>query len=183
MATVVASHSCTFTLKAATMQSTITTQRLSLTLVQPADASFMMELVNTPGWLQFIGDRNVHSSEEAAVYINRLLNTPDLFYWVIRTHSNNTPVGVVSFLKRTYLDYFDIGFALLPQCKGNGYAYEAATAVLKMALSNPAHPVVLATTMPNNMASIQLLTKLGLQYEKVILQNDEALLVYKIAAA
>lgn len=165
------------------MQSTITTNRLHLTLVQPADAAFMLELVNTPGWLQLIGDRNVHSAEDATVYIKRLLNTPDLFYWVIRHHDNNIPVGVVSFLKRTYLDYFDIGFALLPQYKGNGYAYEAANAVLKMALGNPAHPIVLATTMPNNTASIQLLTKLGLQYEKVILQNDEALLVYKIKAA
>jgi [ribosomal protein S5]-alanine N-acetyltransferase len=165
------------------MQSSIITNRLSLTLVQAADAAFMMELVNTPGWLEFIGDRNVHSLEDAATYITRLINTPDLFYWVIRNNENNVAIGVVSFLKRGYLDYFDIGFALLPQYKGNGYAFEAASSVLKLALSNPAYPVVLATTLPNNAASIQLLTKLGLQYEKVILQNDEALLVYKITAA
>ena len=96
------------------MKDSFTTERLRLGFIHPEDHAFVLELVNTKGWLQFIGDRHVHSKEEAIAYINRILSTQDLFYWVARTKTENIPVGIISFLKRSYLDHFDIGFAFLP---------------------------------------------------------------------
>lgn len=148
------------------MQTNITTERLSLNLLTLEDHDFIMRLVNSNGWIEFIGDRNVHTKDDAIAYINKIMSTKNLYYWVVRIKNASTPIGIISFLKRSYLDNFDIGFAFLPEFNGNGYAYEAAKEILSVVSRNPAHTVVLATTIPQNVNSIKLLTKLGLRFEK-----------------
>jgi [ribosomal protein S5]-alanine N-acetyltransferase len=160
------------------MQSRFSTKRLSLELITTDDHAFVAELVNTEGWLEFIGDRHVHSREDAINYIKKIQNTPDLYYWVVKLKETDTPIGILSFLKRGYLDHFDIGFAFLPAFNGHGYAYEAANVVLSGAGKNSKHTTILAVTLPHNSSSIKLLTKLGLHFEKEILQHNEVLLVY-----
>ena len=93
------------------MQTEISTLRLILNIITENDDDFMRTLVNTEGWLKFIGDRKVHSKQDAIAYIQRIKNTPNLIYWVVRLKDNHTPVGIISFLKRSYLEHFDIGFA------------------------------------------------------------------------
>jgi Acetyltransferases, including N-acetylases of ribosomal proteins len=107
------------------MQNHISTNRLLLDILTLEDYQFIIQLLNTKGWIEFIGDRNVHSKDEAIAYINKILDSPTINYWVVRIKSENLPIGIVSFLKRDYLENFDIGFAFLPEFTGNGYAYEA----------------------------------------------------------
>ena len=160
------------------MQNEIITERLSLNLLTIDDCDFVKRLVNTEGWIAFIGDRYVHTNDDAIAYVTKILNTENLFYWVVRTRDNNTPVGIISFMKRNYLENFDIGFAFLPEYNGNGYAYEAAKEVLSMVSKTPGYYPVVATTVPQNAKSIKLLTKLGLHFEKEIEVEDEVLQVY-----
>jgi len=160
------------------MQNEIITERLSLNLLTIDDCDFVKRLVNTEGWIAFIGDRYVHTNDDAIAYVTKILNTENLFYWVVRTRDNNTPVGIISFMKRNYLESFDIGFAFLPEYNGNGYAYEAAKEVLSMVSKTPGYYPVVATTVPQNAKSIKLLTKLGLHFEKEIEVEDEMLHVY-----
>ncbi|HEY5405575.1 MAG TPA: GNAT family N-acetyltransferase [Ginsengibacter sp.] len=160
------------------MQTNITTERLSLNLLTLDDHDFIMRLVNSNGWIEFIGDRNVHTKEDAIAYINKIRSTKNLYYWVVRIKNENTPIGIISFLKRSYLDNFDIGFAFLPQFNGNGYAYEASKEILSMVSRNSDYTVILATTVPQNVNSIKLLTKLGLRFEKEIKVEKETLHIY-----
>ena len=160
------------------MQNEIITERLSLNLLTIDDFDFVKRLVNTEGWIAFIGDRYVHTNDDAIAYVTKILNTENLFYWVVRTRDNNTPVGIISFMKRNYLESFDIGFAFLPEFNGSGYAYEAAKEVLSMVSMTPGYYPVMATTVPQNAKSIKLLTKLGLHFEKEIEVEDEILQVY-----
>ena len=162
------------------MFTNLTTQRLSLHTLAMEDVDFIQELVNTPGWLQFIGDRNIHSKEDAINYINKINSSLNIYYWVVRLTETRAPVGIISFIKREYLEYFDIGFAFLPQYSGKGYAYEAAKVVLTTIGSMPQHPTVLATTVPDNVSSIKLLTKLGLRFERELEEGGEQLHVYSI---
>ncbi|GAB3547583.1 GNAT family N-acetyltransferase [Spirosoma fluminis] len=148
-------------------------------LVTERDHEFIRTIVNSEGWLQFIGDRNVHSTEESIAYIKRITDTPDFFYWVVRLKDGNTPIGIVSFLKRSYLDHFDIGFALLPDFMGLGYACEAAEIVLSAARAN--HAPIFATVMPQNGSSIRLLTKLGFHFDQAIDVQNLKLHVYSDA--
>lgn len=165
------------------MQAKYHTDRLLLDLITLDDHDFVRELVNTKGWIEFIGDRNVHSKDEAVAYINKILSMQNLTYWVVRIKETNTPVGIVSFLKRAYLEHFDIGFAFLPEYFGKGYAYEAANAILSKASQHPDHSTILATTFPQNIASIKLLTKLGLRFDQEIEFENEKLHVYSIKTA
>jgi ribosomal-protein-alanine N-acetyltransferase len=158
------------------MQTSTGTERLSLNIITPADHDFIQQLVNTQGWLQFIGDRNVHSKEAAIAYIEKIINTPQLTYWVVREKNSDTPLGIISFLKRIYLEHFDIGFAFLPEFAGNGYAYEAAAAVLDNVKKE--FDPILATTIPSNEKSIGLLRKLGFRFEKEIEMDGHPLHVY-----
>lgn len=160
------------------MQTEITTQRLILNLITDDDDDFMRTLVNTEGWLKFIGDRNVHSKQDAIAYIQRIKNTPNLFYWVVRLKDNHIPLGIISFLKRHYLEHFDIGFAFLPEYNGCGYAYEAAEKVLSIASGKVEYSTILATTISENTNSIKLLIKLGLYFEKEIEVEDMKLHIY-----
>jgi RimJ/RimL family protein N-acetyltransferase len=158
------------------MQSIFSTPRLQLNLISDADREFIFALVNSEGWLRFIGDRNVRSIDDAVAYIKKIQNTPDLFYWVVRLKKDQTPVGIISFLKRNYLEHFDIGFAFLPQYSGQGYAYEASKEVL--AFAKDKHATILATTIPENIRSIGLLTRLGFSFEKEMEVDGGRLHIY-----
>ena len=64
-----------------TMQTKIITERLLLNIPTEGDYEFIHELVNTKGWLQFIGDRNIHSKEAAIAYIDKIKGMPNFYYW------------------------------------------------------------------------------------------------------
>ena len=160
------------------MQISFDTNRLLLDVLTAEDSEFIISLVNSKEWIEFIGERNVHSKQEAVAYINKILNTQNFYYWVIRIKDGMTPIGIISFLKREYLENFDIGFALLPEFTGNGYAFEAAKKVMSVVQTNQDYHPILATTLPNNINSIKLLIKLGFYFEKEIESGNEKLLVY-----
>ena len=156
----------------------ITTNRLHIQPTSKNDTSFILELVNTKGWLQFIGDRNVHSISEANTYIDTILTTENLFYWTVQTKETKTPIGIITFLKRSQLDHFDLGFAFLPEYGKKGYAYEASKAVLQFVRKQLEQQAVLAVTLPFNLSSIQLLKKLDFRFLKEIDRGNENLQVY-----
>ena len=160
------------------MQTEIITARLVLNNLSEDDYEFICSLVNSKGWLEFIGNRNVHSKQDAIEYIRRLRNTPNLYYWVVTLKNSTTAIGIISFLKRSYLEHFDIGFAFLPQYNGHGYAYEAAEKVLSIAGNKTEYATILATTVPQNEKSIRLLTKLGMHFEKEIEADHQKIYVF-----
>jgi RimJ/RimL family protein N-acetyltransferase len=152
------------------------TSRLLLSGLSAADAAFMFELLNTPLWIKFIGDRHIKTIQDAEAYIQKIIDNPTADYWVVTLKEQQTKVGVVTFMKRDYLDHYDIGFAFLPAYAKKGYAYEASKKLLDEVSSH--HPIILATVLKENSNSVQLLEKLGLQFDKEIMVNNEALFLY-----
>src|SRR5438309_2242312 len=110
--------------------SLLTTERLLVNPLTVTDAKFILELVNTEGWITFIGNRNITSEAEAGAYIQKILANPDTSYWVVKLQENGDAIGIVTYIKRDYLEHPDIGFAFLPTIAKTGYAYEAKQAVL-----------------------------------------------------
>jgi RimJ/RimL family protein N-acetyltransferase len=88
---------------------------------------------------------------------------------------------LISFLKRDYLEFFDLGFAFLPEYARQGYAYEASEAVLHRMMQDPKHHTVQATTLPSNQASINLLGKLGFQFQEERIDEDIKFHVFEIS--
>lgn len=157
------------------------TERLTIELLTLHDSAFILELLNTEGWLKFIGDRNVHSTEDAEKYIQRISDNSNYSYFVCKRKEDNTAAGVITLIKRNYLEHHDIGFAFLPAYAKLGYAYEAAKEVLDELGKSGEHKKILAITLKDNIRSISLLEKLGLMFEREIVEDGEVLRVYEIS--
>lgn len=156
------------------------TERLLLAPLALTDSAFIHALLNSPGWIEFIGERNIHTLADAEAYIRKINETDTVTYWVVRPKTTQEAIGLVTLIQREYLGHPDIGFAFLPGSEGKGYAYEAASAVLKTLLQHADFPEILATTIPTNVRSIRLLEKLGLKHLREIESEGEMLLVYGI---
>lgn len=164
------------------LQIILETDRLILRQPTVDDASFMLRLVNDPTWLQYIGDRNVHTLEEAKQYLlnGAIKSFADhgFGFGMVCLKETDTCIGLCGFVKRPFLDDVDIGFAFLPAFTRQGYAYEIANATLHYGFTQLQLPRIIAITTPDNLASIQLLKKIGLHYEKAILVEGEALFLF-----
>ena len=150
----------------------IETDRLALRCFTADDAAFIVELVNDPAWLQFIGDRGVRTLDDARAYIT---NGPVASYsrhgfglYQVSRNSDGVALGLCGLLKREYLDDVDLGFAFLPQFGGQGYAREAAAATLAHARGTLGLKRIAAITDPQNIRSIHLLKKLDFRFDKMI---------------
>lgn len=148
------------------------TERLNLRHFSVEDAPFILELLNEPSFIQNIADRGVRTLEDARNYLrNGPLASYDrygfgLFAVVLKT--TGVPIGMCGLIKRDNLPDVDIGFAFLPRYWGNGYAYEAAAAVLTYGREVHQLTRIVAIVLPGNTGSINVLQKLGLTFEQMI---------------
>lgn len=147
------------------------TERLLLRHFNPDDAPFILALLNEPSFLRYIGDKKVHTLDDARQYI---ANGPVATYaqhgfglYQVALKDTHTPVGMCGLLKREELPHPDIGFAFLPDFWNKGFAYEAAAAVLTDARERLQLDRILAIVNPDNDASIRLLEKLGFNFEQM----------------
>lgn len=154
------------------------TDRLVLEALSEQDNHFIFKLVNTKGWLEFIGNRNVNSSDDAIGYIQKIRENPNVTYWVVKLKEERHSIGVITLIKRDYLEHHDIGFAFLPHYMNQGYAFEAANEVIRYVFEDLNHTHIQAIVLPSNQGSIKLLEKLGLRMERTIEPNQEPLYVY-----
>jgi RimJ/RimL family protein N-acetyltransferase len=156
----------------------IETKRLYLRELNLGDSEFVYNLVNTPKWIKFIGDRNIKSIEDSENYLSEgpiksyIVNGFGL--WLIVLKQSLVPIGICGILKREFNKDLDIGFAMLPEYENNGYGYEAANATLSFAKHKLKISRIVGFTLDYNNHSINLLNKLGFKYEKMIrLPNDD----------
>lgn len=162
------------------------TERLIIRPTSESDAPFIFELLNTPKWIQYIGDRNISSVESARNYIKEKM-TPQLKrlgygnYTIIRK-TDQQKLGVCGLYDREGLDGIDVGFAFLPEYEKNGFAFEATDCIIKAAFNEFNIATISAITSKDNFSSQKLLEKVGLNLMgTTILPNEtEELLVYKI---
>jgi ribosomal-protein-alanine N-acetyltransferase len=151
--------------------------RLRITPFTPADADFIVMLLNSPGWLQYIGDRHVHAAEDAIGYLEGgpMKSYRENGFGLMRVSLRETgqPIGMCGLLKRPDLDSPDIGFAFLPEFEGKGYASEAVSAVLDHARTVLRLPRLAAIVQADNERSIRLLKKHGFAFEKQIVYGPK----------
>ncbi|RKN78486.1 GNAT family N-acetyltransferase [Ulvibacterium marinum] len=143
----------------------IETERLRIRPIKLIDAEFIMQLVNSEGWLRFIGNRNISNTIDAKKYIQKILDNTKIFYNVFELKESQKAIGSVTFLEREGERFPDIGFALLPEFEKNGYTIEASKAYLKEIDTLNEYENIIAITLPDNQKSIRVLRKLGLKYQ------------------
>lgn len=159
------------------------TERLSIEEANLEDAPFIFEILNSPKWIEFIGNRNVKTLADAEDYIKRLLlssyekNGYGLFKMILKSEQKS--IGICGLVNRDTLDNPDIGFAILPNYERKGYTVEAALATLEYAKSELGLEEILGITSEKNIASQNLLEKIGLRLidrNKSLGEGDEVML-------
>ncbi|HEX2270898.1 MAG TPA: GNAT family N-acetyltransferase, partial [Pyrinomonadaceae bacterium] len=148
------------------------TERLSLRQFSVEDAPFILTLLNEPSFLRYIGDRKVRNVDDAQQY---LLHGPIASYqqngfglYLVELRESGTSIGMCGLIKRAELQDVDIGFAFLPDFWKQGFAFEAATAVMKHGEGTLKLKRIVAITSLDNDASIKLLQRMGFVFEDVI---------------
>jgi RimJ/RimL family protein N-acetyltransferase len=152
------------------------TDRLLIRRLSVDDAPFILELLNQPSFLRFIGDKGVRNLADAVRYLETgpLASYERFGFGLFRVELKDTgaPVGMCGLLKRDTLPDADIGFAFLPEYWSAGYAFEAADAVMNYGRSLGLGRIVAITSLDND-ASIKLLGKIGMQFEGIIKLADD----------
>lgn len=162
------------------------TDRLLISELGDGDAAFIVDLLNTPGFLANIGDRGVRCDDDARRYIAQ---GPAASYamhgfglWKVSLRSDGTPVGMSGLLKRDELPFPDLGYAFLPGHQGRGYAIEAGAAALDFGFRDKGLRRILAIVRPGNEASMRVLARLGMNERGVVQLDHQALHVFGIDA-
>lgn len=129
------------------------------------DAAFFLRLLNEPSWLENIGDRGVRTLADAEGYIRNNIRAAYQAHgfglYAVQLRSVPLPIGLCGLVKRDFLPSPDLGFALLPEHCGHGYATEAARAVLKHAQLELRIERLYAIVRSGNQRSVRLLEQLG----------------------
>lgn len=137
----------------------------------------MLSIWNDPAFVQNVGDRGIRTVEDAedaliegafALYENYGYGPYCMFL-----KPGTTRVGICGLFRRDSLEHPDIGFAVLPQFYRSGLTLEAAKAVVEHARDDLAISHLTAIVAPDNAASIGLIEKLGMTFERGITMPDE----------
>ncbi len=182
------------------------TERLVLREIVEPDDEFVLDLLNQPSFIKYIGDRSVRNVEQAREFIeNRyrqsyrehgfglyvvelkaefdMLNDASVSTFEIQNPKSkiqNRAIGICGFVKRDTLPDAEIGFAFLPQFCKQGYALESTVAVMEYGRDVLGLNRVLAITTQDNDSSGKLLEKLGFKFENLIKMpaDDEELKLF-----
>lgn len=153
------------------------TDRLILRRVTVEDGEFILELLNDPSWLRYIGDKGVKTLDDARGYIMKSLvamyDRLGFGLYLTELKGGGVPIGICGLIKRDSLEDVDIGFAFLPKFRGKGYAYESASAVMAYGKRTFGLNRLVAITSPDNFDSARLLEKLGFNFERMVKLSDD----------
>lgn len=155
----------------------IKTERLTLRPFTLNDAEFIVDLVNQPSFIQNIRDVGVRTIADAEKYLE---NGPIASYarngfglLAVTLNDTGQPIGMCGLIKRDSLEDVDIGYAFLPKFWSRGYALESARAVMNHAKEALGLKRVVAIVDPNNAASIRVLEKIGMTFERMVKLSED----------
>lgn len=157
----------------------LNTPRLVLDYAVEEDAAFLYKLMNDVAFIKYVGDKNIKTIEDAENYIKdkflKSYRENGYGYYIIKLKDNLVPIGICGLVNREEMKFIDIGYALLSEFRNKGFAFEATQALFDYAQETLKIKDVVAIVDANNFASINLIEKLGLSYQKNIKLPNEVL--------
>lgn len=151
----------------------IETERLILRPFElERDAPFLLEALNEPDFIENVADKGVRTVEQADDYIRtKFMPSHERYgvgYCVVELKESAVSIGTCGLVKRETLDDFDIGYSMLRRFAGNGYAFEAAAALMDYGRRELGLTRIIGLTSLTNEKSARLLEKLGLRFERMV---------------
>lgn len=150
----------------------IDTERLTLRELTGDDAAFLVALYTDPDFIANVGDRGVRTLEDARRYIDQVLRRSyqehGFGLWLMASKESGAALGMCGLLRRDWHPHVEIGFALLPAARLQGYTLEAAAGVAQFARDSLHLERLVALTAPDNRGSIRVLERLGFRFERMV---------------
>ncbi len=143
------------------------TPRLYLRQFTEADALLILTLNSDPEIVKYVHEPTLETEEQARNIIvkNILPQYPnDLGRWAIHIKETNEFIGWCGLKYRPDLDETDLGYRLMQKAWGRGYATEAASHTLDHGFNKLNLKLITAMAHIENIASIKVLEKLGMDY-------------------
>jgi len=149
------------------------------------DAAFMLSIWNDPAFIRYVGDRGIRTVAEAETALKdgafALYNEFGYGPYCMVLKDGGTLAGICGLFRRDYLEHPDIGFAVLPEFYRSGLTMEAAQAVVEYARNDLGIDCLTAIVSPDNVASISLIEKLGLMFDRgITIEDEEVISLYSM---
>lgn len=145
------------------------TPRLLLRQFTLEDASLIQQLNSDPEVLKYLHEPPLETVEHAKHILTTVILPQyenNLGRWAIHTKDNNEFIGWCGLKHRPELDEIDLGYRLKKTAWGKGYAKEAAQHTIDHGLNKLQLPVITGRAHIENLASLKILEKIGMQFIK-----------------
>lgn len=146
------------------------TQRLILREFQPEDSSQLAPILANPQVMKF-SPTGILSVEQTLMKVNGFINSykkNGFGKWAIIHKQGNKLIGYcgIAVEQVDNVNEPEIGYRLAPEFWGKGLATEAASAAIQQGFEQFKLPYILGIVEPANTASVRVLEKLGMRYER-----------------
>jgi RimJ/RimL family protein N-acetyltransferase len=144
----------------------LTTERLGLQRLTPADLEWLTDLEKDPEVMQHLGGPKSPSQVEAMLCVRVLAYYeahPGLGVWKTIDRSSNLPLGIHILNHIQGESIVQVGFVLFRSAWGRGYATEMGRALVAHAFGTLHLPLIAGITSLDNKASQRALQKIGLR--------------------
>lgn len=160
------------------------TERLIIDELNESDASFTLAMLNDEDFIEHVVDRGIRTLDQARQYLRegaiRSYRENGFGMFAVRLKHGGDTIGMCGLVDREGLQDIDIGYGFLPTARGQGYAHEAAACVLDWGSKQRGLDRIVAIVGPTNRPSINLLERLGMQFESMVRlpDGDEEICLY-----
>ena len=164
----------------------IETERLILRDLRLTDLEGMFALDSDPEVHTYLGNKPVKTIDESKKILESVLTQykeRGIGRFAVIEKSSGDFVGWSGLRLNTeynmngYTKYYDVGYRLIKQYWGKGYATESGKASVEYAFNNMKLPEIFATTELGNLASHNALLKIGLHYvEDFYFEQEQVIL-------
>jgi len=154
-------------LKAAAAARLLDTERLSLREFRAADIEALYRLDSDRRVMRYIGDGSVGTRASVAGTVARAMKYyrlfPGLGVWPAEVRATGAFIGwfCLKYVPKTV--EVEVGYRLLPEAWGRGYATEGARALVRRGFAELGLYRIIGLTHPDNVASQRVLLKTGLR--------------------
>lgn len=145
----------------------IETDRLFFRNFTLGDSGLIYELNLDPEVTLYTGDP-IRDIDHAREVLEQIILPQYALYnhgrWAVHIKSTQEFIGWCGLKTRPERNEIDLGYRFIKKAWGNGYATEASYACLKYGFEKLDLQRIVGRAMPENMASLRVLEKCGMQY-------------------
>lgn len=158
------------------------TERLWMRKFMVEDAEDMYLLNADPDVLRYTGDKAFESVEESYKFIEKYnpYDTEGFGRWVCVTKDTNEVIGWCGLRMQYDINMVDLGYRFHKRFWGKGYATESGLASIEHGFKDHNLDVIIGRAAHDNIASINVLKKCGMQYWQETTCGDDPGVYYRV---